>query len=143
MTEAVFSDGRNTVNGRDANGRFVRGNRCAEGGKGGPGRPKREREERFLEITLAAVTFEDWRKIVKRAVLLAKTGNKDARKFLADYIIGPPVRRTEITGRDGGPVATRIERDIDVSGLDAKQLAHLDELLALITDECGASVAEA
>jgi len=94
---------------RDKNGRFVAGN------GGGPGRPKKVREERFLEIMLAAVTFEDWRAIIKRAVTLARIGNKDARKFLADYILGPPVRRTEITGRDGGPVETNVQHGIDLS----------------------------
>ena len=57
-----------------------------------------------MEITLSAVTFEDWRAIVKKAVVQSKRGNPQARKFLADYIIGPPPQRHEVTGADGGPL---------------------------------------
>lgn len=71
------------------------------GNKGGPGRPPKEREARFLEITLSAVTFDDWAEIIKKAVAQAKRGDSSARKFLADYLVGVPVQRTEHTGRDG------------------------------------------
>ena len=71
---------------RDEHGRFVKG-------VGGPGRPPRAREERFLEITLEACTFEDWKAVVKKAVELAKRGDATARKWLADYLIGPPAQR--------------------------------------------------
>lgn len=57
-----------------------------------------------MEITLSAVTFEDWKDIVKKAVSQSKRGNPQARKFLADYIIGPPKQKHEITGADGGPL---------------------------------------
>lgn len=83
---------------RDSSGRFVKGH------GGGPGRPKKERDERFLEITLAAVTYDDWKGIVKQAVIQAKRGNKDARRFLADYLLGKPEQKHEIGGRDGGPI---------------------------------------
>ena len=76
--------------GRTSKGQFKKGV------SGNPsGRPKREREERFLEITLSAVTFTDWKAIIKRAVGQAKRGNQQARKFLADYLIGPPVQRVD------------------------------------------------
>lgn len=75
---------------RDANGRFVKGN------KGGPGRPKKEREARYMEITLSACSFSDWRKIVKRAVADALDGDHQARSFLASYLLGPPPQRHEI-----------------------------------------------
>jgi hypothetical protein len=84
---------------RDENGKFAKGN------PGGPGRPKKEREERFTEITLSAVTFKDWEEIIKKAVTQAKRGDAQARKFLADYLIGPPVQRNEHTGANGGPLA--------------------------------------
>jgi hypothetical protein len=93
------------VTGRDANGRFTNGN------GGGPGRPPKEREERFLEITLSAVTYQDWRDIIKKAVDQAKRGNPQARKFLADYLLGVPKQRHELTGADGGPVV--VEHDLD------------------------------
>ena len=77
--------------GRKANGQFE------PGASGNPnGRPKKEREERFLEITLSAVTYKDWREIIKRAVEQAKKGNPQARKFLADYLVGTPVQKSDI-----------------------------------------------
>ena len=83
---------------RDENGRFVKGH------NGGPGRPKKKREARFLEITLSACTFTDWREIVKKAVEQAKAGDATARKWLGDYLQGPPVQRTELTGAGGGAI---------------------------------------
>ena len=85
---------------RNELGRFVAGS------TGNPnGRPSKKREERFLEVTLSACTFEDWKAIVKKAVEQAKRGDATARKWLGDYLIGPPAQRQEITGADGGPVA--------------------------------------
>ena len=83
---------------REENGKFAKGN------PGGPGRPKKEREERFYEITLTAVTFDDWKAIVTKAKDQAKRGDAVARKWLADYLMGPPVQRNEITGKDGGAI---------------------------------------
>ena len=83
---------------RDEGGRFAKGN------EGGPGRPKMEREQRFYEITLTAVTFEDWKQIVEKAVMQAKKGDAVARKWLSDYLMGQPVQRNEVTGADGGAI---------------------------------------
>lgn len=88
---------------RDANGRFVKG-----GESGNPkGRPSKTREARFLEITLQTVTFDDWAQIVGKAKEQAKRGDSVARKWLSDYLIGPPVQRQEITGAEGGAVVLR------------------------------------
>ena len=77
---------------RDKSGRFVAGQ------SGNPnGRLPKKREERFLEITLATVTFKDWAEIVEKAVEKAKRGDPIARKWLSDYIIGPPTQKAEIT----------------------------------------------
>jgi hypothetical protein len=77
---------------RDEKGRFVKGS------QGNPhGRPPKEREVRFYEITLATVTFEDWREIVTRAVQDAKRGDTAARKWLADYLIGTPEQKLDVT----------------------------------------------
>jgi hypothetical protein len=71
------------------------------GNPGGPGRPKKEREVRFMEITLSAVTFEDWQKIVEKAVIQAKRGDNAARKWLGDYLVGVPVQRIAPTDPSG------------------------------------------
>jgi len=84
---------------RDESGRFIKGV------SGNPkGRAKKEREDRYREITLNTCTFDDWTRIIKKAVQQAKSGDSVARKWLADYLIGTPIQRQEIGGKDGGPV---------------------------------------
>lgn len=83
---------------RNEKGRFVKGNH------GGPGRPRREVEEEYRNVFTRIVTIKDWEDIISRAVRDAKRGDTSARKFLADYIIGPPIERKELTGLDGGPL---------------------------------------
>ena len=76
---------------RKTNGQF------AKGYKGGPGRPPKKKEERFMEVSIAAVSLKDWREIIKKAVDQAKRGDTQARKFLAEYLIGPPQQRLDVT----------------------------------------------
>ena len=77
---------------RKANGQYEKGN------SGNPkGRPKKKREERYLEITMSACTFKDWRLIVQKAVNDAKRGDATARKWLSDYLIGSPQQKMDIT----------------------------------------------
>ena len=82
---------------RDKNGQFIKGN------GGGPGRPPRKKEERFLEVSIAAVSLQDWRAIIKKAIKQAKSGDTQARKFLADYLLGPPQQRLDVTS-GGEPI---------------------------------------
>lgn len=84
---------------RDENGRFRKGRSGNPGG-----RPAKEREKRFMEITLAACTLDDWKQIVKEAVTLAKDGDHQARKWLSDYLLGPPPQRHELSGPEGAPI---------------------------------------
>ena len=93
---------------RDANGRFIKG------ASGNPtGRAPREREERYYKILTQTVTFADWERIVQKAVDQAKRGDPIARKWLTDYLIGPPVERKEVTGADGGPIFVNIGENLD------------------------------
>jgi hypothetical protein len=102
---------------RDANGRFVKGNSVAKGNKGGPGRPKRKREERYYEILVSAVTFEDWRAIVKKAADQARRGDATARKWLADYIVGVP-EQTQNVNITGLPKINEIVAELPLEGGD-------------------------
>lgn len=76
----------------------------SDGHKGIGGRPRKEREDRFYEVAVSAVSFKDWREIIDAAVKQAKRGDTAARKFLADYLMGTPVQRTELSGKDGGVI---------------------------------------
>ncbi len=87
---------------RDKNGRFVKGN------GGGPGRPKKEREVEYYRILQFRCTPDRWQKIIDKALEQAERGDAAARKWLADYLIGPPVERKEVTGADGGDVIVKI-----------------------------------
>lgn len=69
-----------------------------KGQSGNPkGRPKKEREERYYKITMSAVSFTEWREIVKEAATQAKAGDAQARKWLSDYLIGSPQQKLDIT----------------------------------------------
>lgn len=94
--------------GRDKNGRFIKGHSHSDGNKGGPGRPPKKREERYWQILATACSFKEWKEIVKTAVAQAASGDKDARKWLADYLVGSPTQRLELSGKDGGPLETVI-----------------------------------
>jgi len=82
------------------------------GQSGNPnGRPKKAREERFLEITLSAVSFEDWKEIIEKAVAQAKHGDGTARKWLSDYLIGQPIQKHDVTS--GGEKLNRLTQVIE------------------------------
>ena len=92
---------------RDKKGRFVKGD------SGGPGRPPKDRERRYLEIARTAVTFERWRKIVKAAADDALGGDAQARRFLADYLLGPPNKlRPRLDAADNPPAVVESASDV-------------------------------
>jgi len=91
------------LDGRDNHGRFVKGH------KSNGGRLPVMREVKYYDILKSTVTFDDWQAIVVRAVYDAKRGDGVARKWLADYLIGPPVERKEITGFEGEPLRVLVE----------------------------------
>ncbi len=94
------------MNERDEKGRFTKGN------GGGPGRPKKNREDRYYEIAMNACPFADWRAIWKKAVKQAKTGDSTARKFVADYLIGPPIQQLRGSGDKGQFLVSFVDSNI-------------------------------
>ena len=97
---------------RDEKGRFIKGQ------TGNPnGRPKKEREIIYYRILEMAVTKDDWETICAKAVNDAKRGDAVARKWISDYLIGPPVQRQEVTGADGGPIYV-VNWDADADNSD-------------------------
>jgi len=91
------------ANGRDENGRF------AKGWKGGPGRPRRQTEERYLCALVASIKADDWKAIVMQAIAQAREGDRYARQWLADYLIGKPTEyvNTDVTS-GGNPLAVAL-----------------------------------
>lgn len=77
---------------RNDKGQFV------EGGVGNPkGRPKKAREDRYYQIAMSAVPFPQWKRIFNKAAQQAEKGDAQARKFLADYLLGPPQQHIDVT----------------------------------------------
>lgn len=70
-----------------------------------PGRqgrkPHRLKHAAYLKTMRDVATLDEWQAIVKRAVTQAKQGNHQARKWLSDYLLGPPVQRIAPTTPDG------------------------------------------
>ncbi len=69
-------------NGRDKSGRFATGN------PGGPGRPRRPVEQEYLSTLNEAVTLDDWKEIVQRAIVDAKKGDAKSREWLSARLMG-------------------------------------------------------
>ncbi len=99
------------MTGREKNGQFKKGEY-----RGGPGRPKKEREIEYYRILQFRCTTEKWQKIIDKALEQAERGDAVARKWLADYLIGPPVERKELTGAEGSALRIIIEYAKDADG---------------------------
>ncbi|MBU0792114.1 MAG: hypothetical protein KKC55_16830 [Gammaproteobacteria bacterium] len=79
---------------RDNAGRFIKGH---PGNPNAKGRPKRKTEEKYLRALQKSVTQKDWRAIAERAVSDAKRGDKAARQWLSDYLLGKPQQFVDVT----------------------------------------------
>lgn len=87
-----------------ANGRFVKGN------KGGPGRPRGSAANPYREATLSKVSVERWEHIVDKAIEDAESGDKHARRWLGEYLVGRPSTPSVV----GGVGTALLERLIDL-----------------------------
>jgi hypothetical protein len=74
----------NGGNGRDATGRFTKGN------PGGPGNPFARRVALMRQTMLEAVSDEDLRAIVRTLVDQAKRGENNSVQILFDRLFGKP-----------------------------------------------------
>ena len=75
----------NGSNGRNASGRFAKGN------AGGPGNPYGRKVAKLRSAMLQAVTQADMKAIVKKLVDEAKGGNVRAAKEVIDRCLGKPI----------------------------------------------------
>lgn len=101
---------------RGPDGRFLKG------GAGGPGRPPAAREIEYWAIARTACSLDDWAAILKAAVDAAKNGDSQARKWLAEILIGDPhklrARQAAAQAKPAGSVA-------DVAQILAGELASV------------------
>lgn len=77
---------------RDNKGRFVKGAPSAS-----PGRPARATEKEYLEAMIGKVSLDDWQNIIAKAVQQARKGDRAAREWLANYIMGKPADKVQIS----------------------------------------------
>ena len=61
-----------------------------------PGRPRRSVEERYLKAMQQVVTVKEWRTVVLVALSHAKAGDKAAREWLSNYLLGRPDQYTRL-----------------------------------------------
>jgi len=83
---------------RDAKGQFAKGHEPYRKG----GRAPRKTEDKYLRALRKTVGATEWKAIAERAVLDAKRGDKAARQWLSDYLLGKPQQFVDVTS--GGQV---------------------------------------
>lgn len=108
---------------RDNNGRFTPGN------PGGPGRPNRKTERAYLERLTKKLTMSKWNQICDKAIAQAIEGDKYAREWIANYLIGKPAQILELQTSDTALLARLIDA-VEEQGGSASDLfnAMLAEL---------------
>src|SRR5438132_11504236 len=84
FTDADCQRTETSQDGRDALGRFTRGN------AGGPGNPFARQVARLRQVLLDSVTEEDMAVIAGELVVQAKLGDQAAIKLLFQYVVGKP-----------------------------------------------------
>lgn len=89
---------------RDEKGRFVPGHEKTGG------RKPRPTEQQYLEAFKNAVSITDIEAIAIRAVKDAQRGDAQARKFVFDYLVGPPVQKNENNNQNSGEIRIVVER---------------------------------
>lgn len=55
---------------------------------------KTRKQVDYLKTLAQCVSLDDWQEVIQRALADAKEGDRHARKWLADYLVGTPIRRT-------------------------------------------------
>ena len=103
----------NGGNGRDARGRFAKGN------PGGPGNPQARKVAALRSTLLRTVTQKDMREVTRAMMDKAKGGDVAAAKLLLGYLVGQPPAAIVVDLETTGP---------HVRGEDA--MARLEALLA-------------
>jgi hypothetical protein len=85
-----------------------------KGQSGNPkGRPKKEYEIEYSNIIQSQCSTSDWREICRVAITQAKRGDEKARKWLSDNLVGLPIQKSEITGKDGNSIKVTLSGNDD------------------------------
>jgi hypothetical protein len=91
------------VNGRDENGRFVKGH------SGNPnGRKPKSVEEKYLAAIKKAVTQKELTQIFQSMAARAKAGDVRAARLIVEYLIGKPDQNIFADLKNSGELLVRI-----------------------------------
>ena len=133
----------NGGNGRDASGRFVRGN------AGGPGNPHARRTSRLRALLLDSVSDDDLRAVVQSLVTRAKSGDVPACRELLNRLIGRPTEaadpdRLDVDAHRLLLEVRRIEAtaDLDHAELEIARGERADNLAMRAALSSGASIGD-
>ena len=88
------------------------GNKFRKGNPGGPGRRRVADEERYLSVLRRSVTLADWQAIINKATEQAKRGDKSAREWLSNYLIGKPTEYINIDATSNGQTLAGLLADV-------------------------------
>ena len=99
-----------SVSGVLENAASISSQRFIKGGASGPGRPKRtgkavRSRSDYLVRLHDKMPMSQWDKILDTAIAQAIGGDAEARRFLAQYLIGKPVQAVEISGPGGSSLS--------------------------------------
>ena len=74
-------------------------------------KPKRteQYQVKMRAIIEETVTAQDWRDVVKMALQDAKDGDKDARRWLAPWVVGAEPKEVTVKGDEDAPMVVRVE----------------------------------
>lgn len=103
------------------------------------GRISAQKSRQYYMVAMRNCSFEEWGEVIRTAVQQAIDGNHQARKWLGDYLMGPPVKQTEITGKDGGPIMlassdlTEEQRMMRIQAMIEVAMARRDENVVDVT----------
>lgn len=80
------------MKGRDAKGRFTRGNQFGKG----KGRPKRNTEEKYLRVFSDTVSEDDLKDIILAVMARAKAQDMVAARLILEYALGKPKQEMKV-----------------------------------------------
>jgi hypothetical protein len=93
--------------GQDAKGRFAPGNKLAQGN------PYAKKAAALKSALFDAVGDKDLAAIVKKTVAQAKKGDRHARDFIFDRLLGKPIQTTDVNIDKGAAMKAFLGIDLD------------------------------
>lgn len=111
---------------RDEQGRFVAGNKASKGGV------TRAKKNEYAALFFEEINLNDFRKIIQKARRQALLGDRHARQWLAEYMVGKPPQILELRAGEAALLRELLDA-FERQGVPASDV--FNEMLALIAEE--------